>query len=310
MVPHPSSVVNRRQFLQDAGGVLAGAAACGLPWAVARSADAPPAFSISLAQWSLHKTLFSKKMDNLDFARASKRQFGIDAVEYVNQFFKDKAGNAKYIAEMKKRAAGEGVKSLLIMIDGEGRLGDPNAAKRTQAIKNHHKWVAAAKSLGCFAIRVNAGSGGSYAEQQKLAADGLSRLTEFAATHSISVIVENHGGLSSNGKWLASVIKSVGNPRCGTLPDFGNFNLGGGKQYDRYQGVRELMPFAKAVSAKSHDFDDKGNETHTDYFKMMKIVLDAGYHGYVGVEYEGGKLDEAQGILATRKLLERVRAGA
>ena len=310
MVTRPPSVVHRRQFLQQAGGALAGAAAWSLPLAAGRAADAAPAFSISLAQWSLHKALFSKKMDNLDFARASKRQFGIEAVEYVNQFFKDKAGDAKYIAEMKKRAAGEGVKSLLIMIDGEGRLGDPNAAKRTQAIKNHHKWVAAAKSLGCFAIRVNAGSAGSYAEQQKLAADGLSRLTEFAATHNISVIVENHGGLSSNGKWLASVIKSVDHPHCGTLPDFGNFNLGGGKQYDRYQGVRELMPFAKAVSAKSHDFDAQGNETRTDYFKMMKIVLDAGYHGYVGVEYEGRKLDEAQGILATRKLLERVRGGA
>ena len=303
-------VVSRRRFLQVTGGLSAGVAVCGLPRREACSADAPPACSISLAQWSLHKTLFSKKMDNLDFARESKREFGIDAVEYVNQFFKDKAGNAKYIAEMKKRAAGEGVKSLLIMVDGEGRLGDPNAAKRTQAVNNHHKWVSAAKSLGCFAIRVNAGSGGSYEEQQKLAADGLRRLTEFAATHGISVIVENHGGLSSNGKWLASVIKMVDNPGCGTLPDFGNFNLGGGKQYDRYLGVTELMPFAKAVSAKSHDFDNQGNEVHTDYFKMMKIVLDAGYHGYVGVEYEGRKLDEAQGILATRKLLERVRKQA
>ena len=307
---HPASVVSRRQFLQTTGGIAAGWTMCGLPCPEIHAAEETPKFSISLAQWSLHKMLFSKKLDNLDFARISKREFGIDAVEYVNQFFKDKAGNAKYISEMKKRAAGEGVKSLLIMIDGEGRLGDPNAAKRTQAVNNHHKWVAAAKELGCFAIRVNAGSAGSYEEQQKLAADGLSRLTEFATTHEISVIVENHGGLSSNGKWLASVIKMVNKPACGTLPDFGNFNLGGGKQYDRYQGVRELMPFAKAVSAKSHDFDDRGNEVNTDYFKMMKIVLDAGYRGYVGVEYEGRKMSEVQGIMATRKLLERVREQA
>ena len=194
------------------------------------------------------------------------------------------------------------------MIDGEGALGDASLAKRNQAVENHFKWVEAAKTLGCHSIRVNAASGGSYEDQVHRAADGLRALTEFAAPHDINVIVENHGGLSSNGEWLASVIKKVDHKRCGTLPDFGNFNLGDGKQYDRYKGVTELMPFAKAVSAKSHDFNEAGDEIHTDYRKMMKIVLDHGYHGYVGIEYEGGKIGEAEGILATRKLLEKVRA--
>ena len=194
------------------------------------------------------------------------------------------------------------------MIDGEGALGAPDAAKRTEAVENHHKWVEAAQYLGCHSIRVNAQSSGSYDEQIKLAADGLRRLTEFADPFGISVIVENHGGLSSNGKWLATVMKTVDHPGCGTLPDFGNFHLGGGEWYDRYQGVEELMPFAKAVSAKSHEFDASGAETKTDYTRMLKIVAAAGYHGYVGIEWEGGKPDEMEGIRLTKRLLERVRS--
>ena len=193
------------------------------------------------------------------------------------------------------------------MCDGEGKLGDPDKTKRSTAVNNHKRWIEAAKHLECHSIRVNASSSGSYEEQQKLAADGLANLSEFSSTHQINVIVENHGGLSSNGAWLAGVMKIVNKKNCGTLPDFGNFRIGGGKTYDRYKGVTELMPFAKAVSAKSHDFDDNGNEIHTDYHKMMKIVTDAGYRGYVGVEYEGNKLGEYDGIKATKKLLEAVR---
>ena len=193
------------------------------------------------------------------------------------------------------------------MIDGEGNLGDPNLKKRTEAVENHYKWVEAGKTLGCHSIRVNAGSAGSYEDQMFRAADGLRALSEFGAEHGLNVIVENHGGLSSNGAWLAGVMKQVNLKNCGTLPDFGNFQVKDGEWYDRYKGVTELMPFAKAVSAKSHDFDDKGNETATDYKKMMKIVLDAGYSGFVGIEYEGSKLDEFAGIRATKALLEKVR---
>jgi sugar phosphate isomerase/epimerase len=298
-----STLLPRRQFLTQSALLAAGAALAPVTFA----ADDKPLFEISLAEWSLHKTLFGGKLDNLDFAKTAKEQFGIHAVEFVNQFFKDKAKNAEYLAELKKRAGDLGVKLLLIMIDGEGALGDASLAKRSQAVENHFKWVEAAKALGCHSIRVNAASGGSYEDQVHRAADGLRALTEFAAPHDINVIVENHGGLSSNGEWLSSVIKKVDHKRCGTLPDFGNFNLGDGKQYDRYKGVTELMPFAKAVSAKSHDFNEAGDEIHTDYRKMMKIVLDHGYHGHVGIEYEGGKIGEAEGIMATKKLLEKVR---
>ena len=264
-------------------------------------------FKISLAEWSLNNSIWDKKLTNLDFPRVAKEEFGIDAIEYVNQFFKTEVDDPKYMAELKKRCADAGVKSLLIMVDGEGRLGDADRQKRNKAVQNHRRWLEAAKFLECHSIRVNAASSGSYDEQVKLAADGLAELAEMGQKYGLNVIVENHGGLSSNGAWLAQVIKTVGKDNCGTLPDFGNFRVAKDEMYDRYKGVGELMPFAKAVSAKSHDFDDKGNETHTDYSKMLKIVKDAGFRGYIGIEYEGGKIGEYEGIKATKKLLERCR---
>jgi len=267
----------------------------------------PKLFKISLAEWSLHRTLQSGKIDHLDFCKVAKNDFGLDAVEYVNSFFFDKAQDQSYLKEMKQRADDLGVKSLLIMCDNEGSLGDPDSVARTKAVENHYKWIDAGKYLGCHSIRVNAQSEGKYDEQMKLAADGLSRLIEYGADNDINVIVENHGGLSSNGQWLATVMEKVDHPHGGTLPDFGNFRIQGEEWYDRYKGVEQLMHYAKAVSAKSHDFDSQGNEINTDYYKMMNIVLDAGYNGYVGIEYEGSKLDEMAGIQATKDLLEKVR---
>ena len=301
-------MIHRREFLKQTAVVAAAPIALGRrSFAHPFENEDKPLFTISLAQWSLHRMLQTGKLDALDFAAFTKNEFSIEAIEYVNSFFKQYAEDEAYLDQLKRRADENGVKNLLIMVDGEGALGDPDDVKREQAISNHYKWVNAAKFLGCHSIRVNAQSSGTFDEQRDLAADGLRRLTEFAARDDLNVIVENHGGLSSNGAWLSSVIKQVDHPRCGTLPDFGNFHLGSNKWYDRYQGVTELMPFAKAVSAKSHDFDDAGNETQTDFRRMMKIVLDAGYHGYVGIEYEGSRLSEVDGIKATKKLLETVR---
>nr|WP_228350269.1 sugar phosphate isomerase/epimerase family protein [Rhodocaloribacter litoris] len=297
-------MMHRRDFLKHAALAAGGLAV----WP--RSAFTRPRknlYEISLAQWSLHRALFAKELDPLDFPKVTRQTFGLDAVEYVNTFYREHATDRAYFAELKKRCEGEGVRSLLIMCDGEGHLGDPDEAKRLQAVENHRKWLEAAQFLGCHSIRVNAQSAGSYDEQMRLAADGLRRLAELGDTYGLNVIVENHGGLSSNGAWLAGVMKLVDHPRCGTLPDFGNFRIADDNWYDRYQGVAELMPYAKAVSAKSHDFDKEGNEIHTDYFRMMRIVLDAGYRGYVGIEYEGDGLSEEDGIRATKALLVRVR---
>lgn len=304
--------LNRRTFVASA----AAAAATISTRSVFAASPAPaPKFQISLAQWSLHKALKGGKLDNLDFAKTAKQEFGIEGVEYVNQFFKDKAEDGKYLAEMNKRAADQGVTQLLIMIDGEGQLGDASVVKRAKAVENHFKWVTAAKTLGCHSIRVNAGSSGTYEDQIHRAADGLRALSEFGDKHGINVIVENHGHLSSNGEWLSSVIEKVDHPRCGTLPDFGNFAIdrGKGEWYDRYKGTIELMRYAKAVSAKTHDFDearpfvtvDTRWKKETDYLRMMKIVIESGYEGWIGVEYEGGKLGEIEGIKASKALLER-----
>lgn len=294
--------MKRRKFLQTSAAAL-GALVVSKPFTL-RS----PLFKISLAEWSLHRMLRAGQLDNLGFPATARVDYGLDGVEYVNSFFKDRAEDRSYLTELRGRADDNGVMSLLIMCDGEGALGDPDDRARTTAIENHYGWVEAAKYLGCHSIRVNARSAGSPGEQARLAADGLRRLTDFSAERDINVIVENHGGISSNGAWLASVIRAVDHPRCGTLPDFGNFRIQDEEWYDRYRGVAELMPFAKAVSAKSNDFDPDGNERNTDYLRMMRIVLDAGYRSYVGIEYEGDRLSEPDGIRATKALLERVRA--
>ena len=266
-------------------------------------------FKISLAEWSLHRELFSKRIDHLDFISLAKTEFGISAVEYVNSFFFEKARDRKYLNKMKSRANDHDVRSLLIMCDNEGNLGDPDKNKRYKAVENHYKWAEAAAFLGCHSIRVNARSDDklSYDNQLDLAADGLSRLVDFCSDLEINAIVENHGGLSSNGAWLSALMKKVDHPRVGTLPDFGNFMIQDNEWYDRYKGVEELMPFAKAVSAKSHEFDLNGNEVRTDYNKMMEIVLKAGYNGYVGIEYEGDKHSEYDGIHLTLKLLKKIK---
>jgi len=307
-MPTLNAPLDRRDLLRT--GALAGAGwALGAnvaPGAAPAHADAP-LFRISLAEWSLHRSFNRDGSDNLRFPEIAKKTCGVDAVEYVNQFFVDKAKDAAYLGELKRRCDDLDVVSLLIMCDGEGMLGDPDPAKRQQAVENHFKWVEAAKHLGCHSIRVNAASAGTYDEQVERAADGLSRLGEFAAQHGLNVVVENHGGLSSNGAWLAAVMRQVGRLNVGTLPDFGNFRIGPDQTYDRYQGVAELMPFAKAVSAKSNHFDAEGNETQTDYLRMLEIVLKAGYRGYVGIEWEGPAPAELEGIRLTRQLLERVR---
>lgn len=295
--------MDRRKFIQASAGTLAAGTFPAFALQDEAAKKAAPLFEISIAEWSLHRMLWKKELTNMDFPKYSKDEFGITAVEYVNAFFKDKAKDMKYLTELKKRTDDEGIKNVLIMIDGEGHIGAADEKKRQQTVDNHKKWVEAAKFLGCHSIRVNAH--GQGADREGKAANvikGLTTLSEFAKGHNINVIVENHGGLSSDGAWVANVLKTVNMPNCGSLPDFGNFH-----EYDRYQGITDLIPYAKGVSAKSHEFDDDGNETKTDYYKAMKICLDAGYRGHVGVEWEGGKISEPEGIRKTKALLEKVR---
>lgn len=318
--------IERRSFLKNSGVLASGLMATGLLTSFKSSAisrtmshtltsEEPMFFKISLAEWSFHKAIFGQKLDHLDFA-AKTKSLGIDGVEYVNQFFRDKAEDQAYLKQMNQRAADADVKQLLIMVDGEGGLGDLDETKRKEAVEKHYKWVDAAKTLGCHSIRVNAFGKGSREDVASAAISGLGGVSEYAAKEEINVIVENHGSYSSDGSWLSHVMKQVNMDNCGTLPDFGNFCMkreGGAlwgakciEEYDRYKGVEEMMPFAKAVSAKTHTFDLSGNEIETDYMKMMKIVKDHGFRGFVGIEYEGSELGEEEGIIATRDLLIKV----
>ena len=271
-------------------------------------------FEISLGQWSFNKLLFSNKMTNLDFPVIAKNQYGINAVEYVNQFFMDKANDTTYLNELLQRCNDNGIKNHLIMIDNEGPLADINDKKRLQAVENHYKWVDAATTLGCITIRVNAFGDATPEEALETATDGISRLAEYAEKSGINIIIENHGGYTSNGQWMARLMKSVNKPNVGTLPDFGNFCIkreGGhvwdGKcieEYDRYKGVSEMLPYAKGISAKASAFDAEGNCVETDYYKMLKLIKDAGYHGYIGIEYSGD--NEEDGVRKTKALLQKV----
>lgn len=312
------SNTSRRKFLtQLAGATVFGfaAASCTSTKKTSSAGNNSMAgfFEISLAEWSFHKALFAKKMTNLDFPVIAKQQYGINVVEYVNQFFKDKARDTAYLNELLKRCNDNGVTNHLIMCDGEGNLGDQDNAKRMQAIENHHKWVDAAKYLGCLTIRVNAAGHGKPEDVQTAAIDSLGQLGEYASKQNINVIVENHGGYSSNGEWLTGVMKGVNRSNVGVLPDFNNFCIKREankciEEYDRYKGVAEMMPYAKGASAKTIDFDENGNCVETDYNKMLKIIKDSGFHGYIGIEYEGEKLSEEEGVRKTKVLLEKVAA--
>ena len=282
------------------------------------SEETKPFFKLSLAQWSLHKAIQNNDMDPLDFAEKAK-EFGFEGLEYVSQLYTEaieEKGMDSVLSVLKSNSEKFGMQNVLIMVDGEGNMASTNDAERNKAVQNHYKWVDAAAFLGCHSIRVNAHGNGTAEEVSTSAVDGLSKLSEYAAEKGINVLVENHGGYTSNGEWLANVMKRVNKSNCGTLPDFGNFcqTIGYGSindpnckdPYDIYKGLTELMPFAKAVSAKSYDFDENGNQPKIDYLKMMQIVQDAGYTGFVGVEYEGSNKSEKEGIELTRDLLLKV----
>lgn len=304
----------RRDFLRVA--VAGGAAlALGSRGVLAAEVSGKPAagrigdFKISLAQWSLHKALRDKSaaMTNLDFPRVARERFDLAAVEFVNQFFKDKAHDSAYLKDLKKRADDQGVDCVLIMIDGEGDLSAPDKAERMKAVANHKAWVDAASALGCRAIRVNTGDHYKAGDVGNVA-EACKALTDYGTAHKIHIICENHGGPSSDPNALVDLMKAVGDPGFGTLPDFGNFLKKDGKYaIDVYDAVARMMPYAKGVSAKSYDFEPDGRETSLDFARLMKIVTDAGYRGYVGIEYEGSRLGEPEGILATKALLEKLR---
>ena len=315
--------MERRTFIRNGFTLGLGAASFGTALAhnvlTDFSASSTPFFKLSLAQWSLHNAIWKRQLDPYDFT-AKAKELGFEGVEFVNQLYpdvmkaKDKTAALKqFISKLNTAAKTEGVENVLIMIDGEGDLAVPSISERNQAIENHKAWVETAAAMGCHSIRINLFGERDEIAWKAQAAESMRKLGEFAAPYKVNIIVENHGYLSSNAALVMEMLADVNLPNCGTLPDFGNFCLEreAGKrwdaacirEYDRYQGVKELLPKAFAVSAKSHDFDQAGNETHTDFKRMLQLVKDTGYTGFIGVEYEGQQLDEISGIIATKELL-------
>jgi L-ribulose-5-phosphate 3-epimerase len=295
--------ISRRQFVSRCAKATAGiGAALAAPGIAGAASGRIGEYKISLAGWSVHRRFYAGEFKLLDFPKVAREEFDIEAIELVNTFFL--SPQYRYLQDLNKRAADHNVKILLIMCDGEGDMASTNEKERLQSVLNHHKWVDIATVLGCHSIRCNSGQGQAGDEEAiKRCGDSFARLVEYAAPKKINVIIENHGGLSSDPDSLIKVMKLVDSPYFGTLPDFGNFPRG----VDKYDAVRRMMPYAKAVSANCYDFNEEGNETTIDFAKMMKIVTDAGYNGYVGIEYEGSRLSEAEGIKAAKRLLERVR---
>lgn len=311
-------MATRRTFLKQ---TLFGAGALMIAPSLDQKSFKDSAIKISLAEWSLHRALEAGKIDHLDFPSIAMKDYQISTVEYVNGFFggkkmdfKEAGKNSDYLKTLLKRSKEAGVFNHLIMVDDEGPLALPDDKVRLQAVDDHKKWVEAAKFLGCLTVRVNLHGDGSPDEKKAASIDSLSRLGEFAKPMNINIVVENHGHESSNGAWVADVMKQVNRPNVGTLPDFGNFCLSqdwGSTQdeckdyYDRYQGVKELLPFAKGVSAKTYDFDSNGEQPKMDYKRLLDIVKTSGFKGFIGVEFEGNTQTEEEGIRKTKLLLEK-----
>jgi sugar phosphate isomerase/epimerase len=311
-------MTTRRTFIKKS--ILGAGALMLLPSLNAQSLKSS-GIEISLAEWSLHRALESGKIDHLDFPVIAKREFNISAVEYVNGCFggsklnfKDAGKNTAYLSELLKRSKDAGVVNHLIMVDDEGLLASPDDKERLSAVDNHKKWIEAAKFLGCITVRVNLFGEGSPESKKNASIDSLSRLCDFATTMNINIVTENHGHETSNGAWVADIMKQVNRTNVGTLPDFGNFCLsqdwgstqeGCDNVYDRYQGVSEMLPFAKGISAKTYDFDNNGEQSKIDYKKMIDLVKESGFKGYIGIEYEGNNQPEEDGIRKTKMLLEK-----
>ncbi|MFN8416989.1 MAG: sugar phosphate isomerase/epimerase family protein [Cytophagaceae bacterium] len=306
--------MNRRKFINAIGKTSLLAITPGLLQSCFHTESESKKLKLSLAEWSLHESLFNKKISNLDFPKVASG-YGIHAVEYVSQFFQDKAKDIAYLKELKKIADSEGVYNHLIMVDLEGSLASSDTKERTEAVENHYKWVDAAKELDCKSIRVNLHGECTEEEWLKNSIDGLGKLAEYGAKNKINVIVENHGQWSSKGYLVAEVMKQINSPYCGTLPDFGNFCVKRRdgdlwvspciETYDMYKGVEEMLPYAKGVSAKTFAFDAEGNESTIDFAKMFSLMKASGFEGYVGVEYEGGSVSEDEGIRKTKALIEK-----
>ncbi|MEP3481035.1 MAG: sugar phosphate isomerase/epimerase family protein [Fuerstiella sp.] len=297
--------MTRRRALQRASAGLSAIAATQLPAFSADANEQSDWLKISLQQYSFKSMLTGKQptLKTIDYPKFAVEKCDIKALEYFNGFFEDKAGNEAYFRDLRKRCDDLGVENQLMLCRNKRALDHPSATVRAEAAKDYRPWLEAAKALGCHSIRVDVRSKGDADEVQKAAVDGLNQLCEIAKPFAVDIIIENHGNHSSNGAWVASLMKAVDRKNLGTLPDFGNFG-----NYDRYLGVTELLPWARAVCAKTHGFHQDGTEEQTDFARMLKIIKKSGFAGHIGIEYEGRKHSPVEGVLLTKKLIQKTLA--
>ena len=257
---------------------------------------------LAVQQYSFNRQLRSGELAMIDYPRTVVKGTGIKALEYYNGHMEEKARDTGFFEEVRKRCDDLGAVNTMMLCKSKDALDSPDPEIRASAIEGYRPWLDATKILGGQYIRVDVRSDGDPDEQKKHAADGLTALCEVAGSeYELGIVVENHGGHSGNGKWVAELMETVALDNCGTLPDFQNF-----KEYDPYMGIEEMMPYAKIVCAKAKAFDEAGNEINVDYRRMLKIVKDSGYTGYIGIEFEGHGVDPIAGINLTKELIETV----
>ncbi|MEM8668985.1 MAG: TIM barrel protein [Planctomycetota bacterium] len=275
------------------------------PFAFAETAPRQDRFQIGIQQYTFHRWLNSGKLKHLDYPALAKEKLGITHIEYWNRPFGGRHTDKKFVGVLAERTTGEGMKNVLILVDGKHQLDSPDESERKKSIDEHKAWVDCAHQLGCDAIRVNCRSGGDRAENIRNAAAGMKPLCDYAKDASVKIVIEPHGGNSSDPEWLMGAMSAISHPNAGLLPDFNNFG-----RYNRYEGVKKCLPMAPAVCAKALAFDDKGNEKNTDFYRMLKIVYDSDYSGVITIEFEGRDLDPIEGSLKTKQLIEKALVAA
>ena len=287
---------NRRLFLQSLG-----IGSCGLSFGTnlfGKDKSDPNRFPIGIQEYTFNRLLRSGKLKHLDYPAMVKKELGIEHVEYWSRPFEGKHTDKKFVGELNSRTKGEGISNVLILVDEKHELDHEKKSERDKSVDLHKGWIDCAAQLGCDAIRVNCRMGGDPKDNLNRAVDGVGRLCEYAKDTSVKVVIEPHGRNSQNPDWLLAVMKELDHSHAGILPDFNNFG-----SYDRYSAVRKTLPYAPAVCAKALKFDDEGNETHTDYFKMLKIVYESTFSGVISIEFEGHGVDPIVGSRMTKELI-------
>ena len=293
---------------------------------------------IALQVYSFAPELLQGKFQILDFPRIIRNDYNISGAEYWSIAFLGKEKDNEFIKSLRNNSKEFGVDNLIILVDNidiQTMKSGPSLAssiktERDSAIDFHKQWVEVAKEIGCHSIRVNLRS--KEDDNKKIldnSSKSLHELIEFSKNYKINIVVENHGGITGDADWMVDLMENINSKYLGTLPDFGssNFCVNKGEldlegitnrcenQYDKYDGVKKLMPYAKGVSAKSHNFNEEGEELSTDFSRMIKIISESDYDGYITIEYEGAimsmygqgenYLNSNEGIIATKKLIEK-----